>query len=80
MECVLTKLDEKKKGAHTRYIYKHQPCAFVIVVMTKYKDALFNRIYTEIGQDGETLMEKVCGHTPFPVQRGVCIHDEEHHQ
>ena len=47
LECVLTKLDEKK-GAHTRYIHKHQPCAFVIVVMTKYKEAPFNRIYTEI--------------------------------
>ena len=58
LECVLTKLDDKKKGAHTRYIHKHQPCAFVIVVMTKHKDALFNRIYTEIGQDGETLMER----------------------
>ena len=58
LECVLTKLDEKKKGAHTRYIHKHQPCAFVIVVMTKYKDAPFNRIYIEIGQDGETLMER----------------------
>ena len=57
MECVLTKLDEKK-GAHTRYIHKHQPCAFVIVVMTKHKDAPFNRIYIEIGQDGETLMER----------------------
>ena len=57
LECVLTKLDEKK-GAHTRYIHKHQPCAFVIVVMTKYKDAPFNRIYIEIGQDGETLMER----------------------
>ena len=42
LECVLTKLDEKK-GAHTRYIHKHQPCAFVVVVMTKHKDALFNR-------------------------------------
>ena len=61
MECVLTKLDEKKKGAHTRYIHKHQPCAFVIVVMTKYKDALFNRIYIEIGQDGETLMDRFVG-------------------
>ena len=39
LECVLTKLDEKRKGAHTRYIHKHQPCAFVIVVMTKHKDA-----------------------------------------
>ena len=48
MECVLTKLDEKKKGAHTRYIHKHQPCAFVIVVMTKYKEAPFNRNYIEI--------------------------------
>ena len=52
--CVLTKLDvkKKKKGAQTRYIHKHQPCAFVIVVvMTKYKEAAvaFNRIYTEIG-------------------------------
>ena len=46
--CVLTKLDVKK-GAQTRYIHKHQPCAFVIVVMTKYKEAAaFNRIYTEI--------------------------------
>ena len=62
MECVLTKLDvkKKKKGAQTRYIHKHQPCAFVIVVvMTKYKEAAaFNRIYTEIGLDAETLMEK----------------------
>ena len=62
MECVLTKLDVKK-GAQTRYIHKHQPCAFVIVVvMTKYKEAAaFNRIYTEIGLDAETLMEKFVG-------------------
>ena len=58
LECVLTKLDEKKKGAHTRYIHKHQPCAFVVVVITKYKDAPFNRIYLEIEHDGETLMER----------------------
>ena len=51
MECILTKLDEKK-GAHTRYIHKPQPCAFVIVVMTKYKDAPFNRNYIEIGKMG----------------------------
>ena len=63
LECVLTKLDEKKKGS-THQIHPrgkhclHQPCAFVIVVMTKYKDAPFNRIYLEIGQDGETLMER----------------------
>ena len=57
MECVLIKLDEKK-GAHTRYIHKHQHCAFVIVVMTKYKEAPFNRNYIEIGQDEETLMER----------------------
>ena len=57
LECVLTKLNEKK-GAHTRYIHKHQPCAFVIVVMTKYKEAPFNRNYIEIGQDSETLMER----------------------
>ena len=48
----------RKKGAHTRYIHKHQPCAFVIVVMTKHKDAPFNRNYIETGQDGETLMER----------------------
>ena len=58
MECVLTKLDEKKKGTHTRYIHKHQPCAFVIVVMTKYKEVPFNRIYLETGKDGEALMER----------------------
>ena len=57
LECVLTKLDEKK-GAHTRYTHKHQPCAFVIVVMTKYKDAPFNTNDLEIGQDGEPLMER----------------------
>ena len=45
---------KKKKEAHTRYIHKHQPCAFVIVVMTKYKEAPFNRIYIEIRQDSET--------------------------
>ena len=48
LECALTKLDEKKKGAHTRYIHKHQPCAFVIVVMTKHKEAPFNRNYIEM--------------------------------
>ena len=48
----------RRKGEHTRYIHKHQPCAFVIVVMTKYKDAPFNRTYLETGQDGETLMER----------------------
>ena len=32
------------------------------VVMTKYKEpAAFNRIYTEIGLDAETLMEKFVG-------------------
>ena len=31
----------------------------IVVVMTKYKEAAaFNRIYTEIGLDAETLMEK----------------------
>ena len=48
----------RRKGAHTRHIHKHQPCAFVIVVMAKYKEVPFNRIYIEKGQDGETLMER----------------------
>ena len=30
----------------------------MIVVMTKHKEAPFNRIYIEIGLDGETLMER----------------------
>ena len=46
LECVLTKLDDEKKGAHTRYIHKHQPCAFVIVVVTVYKKVAFIRAYT----------------------------------
>ena len=77
LECVLTKLDEKK-GVHTRYIHKHQPCAFVIVVMTKYKEAPFNRDLHRDRTRWRDTDGEVCGHTPFPVQRGVCIHDEEH--
>ena len=48
----------RRRREHTRYIHKHQPCAFVIVAMTKYKDAPFNRTYLEVGQDGETKMER----------------------
>ena len=42
----------------------------MIVVMTKYKDAPFNKIYIEIGQDGETLMERFVD-TPLSLSREV---------
>ena len=57
LECVLTKIDEKK-GAQSHYIHKHQPCAFVIVVVSKYTDAQpFSKTYTGMADSAEKLME-----------------------